>query len=219
MLISYHANRQKSVICSKQKGVVLIIALVMLLIMTVAGVTTMTGATLQERIAGNQRQQMIARGNADRALKAAEAVLDALHAGGSFESNEVQARFSAVNDGLYMAVSLGSGMAAQPLDNLFDRQNIVDWNSAANANNSAPITDGGNTIGRFIIEYMGSENFDHDKFDSGSTYDGSEHGGGPNDGNGTNNNRGVFRITAMGAAGNGGNVATILESYYLEAAK
>ncbi|EGG95506.1 hypothetical protein IMCC1989_2500 [gamma proteobacterium IMCC1989] len=210
MFVGSHTNIRKFECFTKQKGVVLIVALVMLLIMTVAGVTTMTGATLQERIAGNQRQQMIARGNADRVLKEAEAILDTLDDNSSFNLAITHAQFAPANDGLYMAVSLDSGMAAQPLDPLFDRSNLTDWNNSPN--NSAASVNGG---GRYIIEYMGAENFEEYNFDSGPSYDNSDIGSG--DG-GLNSNRKVFRITAMGV-GNDGNVATILESYYLEAAK
>jgi type IV pilus assembly protein PilX len=57
---------------TKQRGVILVVALIMLLVMTAIGVTVMTGSTLQERMAGNSRQMSIAKANAESALKQAE---------------------------------------------------------------------------------------------------------------------------------------------------
>lgn len=210
-----HINSKRAVNSSKQKGVVLVVALVMLLIMTVAGVTTMTSATLQERIAGNQRQQMIARGNADRVLKQAEVVLDNLHTGVAF-GDDLGAVFAATDDGMYFSVSFGAGVA-QPLDNNFDRQDLDDWNSPANVNASVLVTDNDVTIGRYIIEYIGAANFEAEDYGLNG-YDNSDAGSGSNNNSDVSSDRKVFRITAMGV-GNNANVATILQSHYLEAAK
>lgn len=83
----------------RNKGVILIVALVMLLVMTSLGVTTMSGSVLQERIASNHRQQYMARANAEAALKAAENYLNGLvtRADGLLSINEINATFGVVD--------------------------------------------------------------------------------------------------------------------------
>lgn len=187
----------------RESGVILIVALVMLLIMTVTGVTTMTGATLQERIAGNQRQKLVARSNADAALRVAEAYLDSKQPNGHMTSSELNLDFFGGgvidSDGLYTTNPIThGGVVNAPA---FDRVN-GDWT----VDNSIAVPDEANVSGRYIIEYMGR--FDPNGFGGSKDYkkeNSSEAGF-----------RRVFRITALGF-GNDNNVISILESYYLEA--
>jgi type IV pilus assembly protein PilX len=199
----------RSILLKRQQGVVLIVALVMLLIMTVAGITTMSGATLQERIAGNQRQQIIARANGGHALRQAEFDLNALSNNGSFVPVQLDANFAAVNDGLYSTEPIDGAGAAQPI--AFDRSNDTLWNGV----NSVPVLDaGGNLVGRYVIEYLGLSGFTATSqglgLGGGGSYDdpvrdGEEGGGG----------RKVFRITALGIA-NDNNITTIIGSFFFE---
>lgn len=55
-----------------QKGVILVVALVMLLAMTLIGVTVMSGSITQEKMAGNSRQLTTARLAAESALRRGE---------------------------------------------------------------------------------------------------------------------------------------------------
>ena len=65
--------RSKSPITNQnQRGTILLVSLVLLLVMTVIGVATMEGSTLQERMASNDRQQTIAQNAAEFALRTAE---------------------------------------------------------------------------------------------------------------------------------------------------
>lgn len=57
---------------SPQGGAALIVALVFLLILTILGVTAMSGANLQEKMAGNLQDQNLAFQSAETALIAAE---------------------------------------------------------------------------------------------------------------------------------------------------
>lgn len=60
---------------SSQRGAVLIVSLIFLLLMTIIGVTTMQTTTLQERMAGNTRDMNIALQASETALRDAEAWL------------------------------------------------------------------------------------------------------------------------------------------------
>lgn len=59
-----------------QRGTVLIIALVFLLLMTLVGIAAMQGTTLQERMAGNHRDRNLAFQAAEAALREGEDWLD-----------------------------------------------------------------------------------------------------------------------------------------------
>lgn len=63
-----------------QDGAALLIALIMLLILTVGGVTSMRNSTMQERMAGNMRDRELAFQAAERALRAGEAYLNSFNA-------------------------------------------------------------------------------------------------------------------------------------------
>lgn len=55
-----------------QGGVVLVISLLFLLVMTIIGVTAMSGASLQEKMAGNMRDKNLSFESAEAALRDAE---------------------------------------------------------------------------------------------------------------------------------------------------
>ena len=59
-----------------QKGAVLFVGLVMLLVMSLISITGMQSSILEERMAGNTRDNMVALQAAEAALKAGEALLD-----------------------------------------------------------------------------------------------------------------------------------------------
>jgi len=59
----------------RQKGAVLVVGLLILLVMTVLGVAAMSSTTLQERMANNNRQQQVAFQATEVALRAAETYL------------------------------------------------------------------------------------------------------------------------------------------------
>jgi type IV pilus assembly protein PilX len=196
-----------------QSGVVLIVALIMLLVMTIAGVTTMSGSTLQERMASNQRQRTVAINNADQGLRQAEAVLNGLHGANSFAEPALQAAFLGAA-GMYAEVSIGSGV----INSLgFPRLNDAQWLLAANAANSAPVNDaGGNTIARYIIQYMGAGAANAvNSLDFGGPADYA----GESEIPGGSRHRHTFRITVLGIAGDANNITSIIESYYLEQAQ
>lgn len=59
----------------QQKGVVLVISLIMLLLLTIIGVTAMRTTSLEEKMAGNMRSQSLAFQSAETALRDREAWL------------------------------------------------------------------------------------------------------------------------------------------------
>lgn len=64
--------RTASLAQRRQSGTVLLVSLIVLLVMTLLGVASMRGATLEERMAGNWRDQNIALQAAEAALRAGE---------------------------------------------------------------------------------------------------------------------------------------------------
>ena len=62
----------------RQRGAILFISLVMLLLMTIIGVTAMNNVTMEERMAGNLRNSDMAFQAAEAALRTGEAWLDTL---------------------------------------------------------------------------------------------------------------------------------------------
>ncbi len=60
----------------KQKGAVLFVGLMMLLVMSLIAVTSMQGAALEERMAGNTRDTLVALQAAEAALQEGETVLN-----------------------------------------------------------------------------------------------------------------------------------------------
>lgn len=66
-LISKHRNNQR--------GATLIIAMIMLLLLTIIGLSSMRGTSLQESMAGNMRDSSLAQHAAEAALRQGEAVV------------------------------------------------------------------------------------------------------------------------------------------------
>lgn len=62
----------------KQQGVVLVVALILLLILTLLGLASVQSTSLQEKMAGNQRQQQLAFEAAEAALRQGELSLAGL---------------------------------------------------------------------------------------------------------------------------------------------
>lgn len=135
----------------KQQGAALAICLIILLIMTIVGVNSMSGLVLEERMAGNNRQYMIASEQAEAAIRAGE---NWVAVNVSNPTTHI-AQFDGTN-GLYSRVA----PAVLPFD-IFD--------TSAWAGNSQPVTTlsnvdplgvkgQGDLVGRdpaFIVEYFG----------------------------------------------------------------
>lgn len=71
--------------CHQQRGAVLIMSLIMLLIMTIIGITGMRTTVIEEKMAGNMRDQNLAFQAAEAALRDGENVVEGLVATSSFD--------------------------------------------------------------------------------------------------------------------------------------
>lgn len=185
-----------------QQGVILVVALIMLLVMTIVGITTMNNATLQERMAGNNRQLSVARLSAQAALKRAELYLrDEDYQTGE----EIFTDFAAGTAGhLVMANAINDYQLASTNEVSWNYKNSSLWDS----DNSLAADDGNAdaTDSRYFIEYIGRYD-DSRGFKQSISLDSQE----------INNEEGwpyVFRITAIGY-GNNDNIYTVLQSIYM----
>ncbi len=117
----------------KQQGVVLAIGLIMLLLMTLIGVTGMQTTTLQEKMTGNFRDRNLAFQSAEAALRDAEQYLRLTTVLPTFNSS----------NGLY-----------QPASSTADVWTTLDWtDTSASVAYSSTITDV-TTQPRYIIEEL-----------------------------------------------------------------
>lgn len=83
---------------SRQQGAVLIIAMVLLLVMSLIGLSSVVSSTLQEKMASNSQQRALSRYAAESALRAAEAYLTA-----NINATSQLAKFDGTTNGLYAA--------------------------------------------------------------------------------------------------------------------
>ncbi len=188
-----------------QRGVVLVVALVMLLVMTAVGVTLMSGATLQERMASNNRQLSLARMNAEAALRQAEIVLDNMNITTTANTNPrdvIATNFNPANDGRYVAVS-ESGYADDIDELVSDLSEAINWTTTNSV--AAASTATSSTLPRYTIEYIGR--LDHGNSDS-ARFDISVE---KKDQQSTKPY--VFRITAIGYGLND-DITAVLQSIY-----
>ena len=137
---------------AKERGTVLIVGLLMLLVMTVLGVASMGNTVLQERMANNNRQQQIAFQAAEAALRAAESYL--ANTVNSVTALTVNFNSAAPLTGLYAQRPPWTGMATRPVPAGFDIYNDNDWLAAGNTVEVATVA---SVIRRprYIIEYVG----------------------------------------------------------------
>lgn len=136
---------------SRQKGAALVVGLIILLVLTVIGVNSMGSLVLEERMASNTRQSMMAAQQAEIALRAGEAWIAA-----NVSSSASIAQFSSGSAELYSQ--------KEPIRAPFD---VFDESLWAGASSSAVDISGidpddagpkANLVGqnpRYIIEYLG----------------------------------------------------------------
>ncbi|MCI0400643.1 MAG: PilX N-terminal domain-containing pilus assembly protein [Gammaproteobacteria bacterium] len=125
---------------AQQKGAVLIVSIIVLLVLTLISVTAMQTTSLEEKMAGNMR-------NKNLAFQAAEA---SLRAGEGYLSGATLDSFDGTN-GLY-----------QPYTGSEQRWEIVDWYTPANVRTYDEDLDGGDlndlaSMPTYIIEELSVE--------------------------------------------------------------
>lgn len=125
----------KNTFINKQKGAALILSLLILLVMTLIGVTAMQTTTMEERMAGNMNEMNIALQSAEATLRAGEADLEALFS---------TADFSATGGTAAYAYKFTQGNAPDPFTTAL-------WDDT----DSKPY-DGTSPGGRYFIEKIGT---------------------------------------------------------------
>jgi len=182
-----------------QQGAVLIISMIMLLLLTILGIASMRNTGLEERMAGNARDNHLAFEAAEAALIDAERFLDTVAVTGPFDLTG--------NDGLYAGdVELE---AAYPVYE--DIQNYVDW-TGGDANRgfrTATIIGTGEGLAsppRYVIQLTGMPKGE-----------GADNINLQNYGQGTGGGQvGLFRITARGTGGSDNSVVFLQTVYGID---
>lgn len=119
-----------------QRGSALVVSLIVLLILTIIGITSVGTSTLEEKMAGNSRDQNLAFQSAEVALRDAEQFLTGIASTAGFTGN-----------GLY-----ATGTAPDVLASTTWTTNGTASIAVSNANSVATAT----TQPRYIIEYIGA---------------------------------------------------------------
>jgi len=180
----------------RQKGAVLVVGLLILLVMTVLGVAAMSSTTLQERMANNNRQQQVAFQATEVALRAAETYLS--NSISSVTALNTNFNSAAPVAGLYAERAPMTGVATYPLPAGFNIYNDNDWLAAGNAVEVNTVTSVTQRP-RYIIEYVGRVGPPPNDY-SGKKPDTRQYG---------------FRITAIGwGEGAAPNARYLLQSSY-----
>lgn len=132
-----------------QRGSALVVSLMILMVMTIIGITAMGSTTLEERMANNNRQRQLAFQSAESALRDAENWLAA-----NVTNIASLNQFDGTVPGLYTLRPPVVGMTTAPLAATFDIDDDADWLAAgttvqANALSSVTVQP------RYLVEYMG----------------------------------------------------------------
>lgn len=144
-----------------QRGATLVIALIILLVMSMIGISNMQSSTLQERMAGNAKQKTISRISAESALNVAENWLKE----NIRNSNSLQ-QFNGSQTGLYSAVRTRFGAAApvhQGNAAISDVTIAESWDNRGvelTSTSSSSSSSGGSQSARqprYIIEFIGRD--------------------------------------------------------------
>lgn len=172
---------------NRQTGAALIISLIILLLLTIIGVTGMKTTALEERMAGNMRDKELAFESAEAALRDAEAFMETVFTLGAFNADG--------SDGYY--------------DNsLLDIWTAVDWKGTDTANTNkavaATTTIGDTPPGKYVIQYIADSTSDDVSGGVNLNNIGQGTGGGSTS---------IFRITVRGT-GSSGNAAVVLQTLY-----
>jgi type IV pilus assembly protein PilX len=132
-----------------QKGAVLIVSLVMLIIMTLLGISGMNNTVMQERMAGNQRNSTLAFQAAEAALRAAEIAIDTTW-GSDFPDGDTTGSTANDNHGVFLLNS----SALDP-----DLTNDTEWwaERTGAANNTFWNNRGTNAYAANTLEFQNGE--------------------------------------------------------------
>jgi type IV pilus assembly protein PilX len=129
-------NRMRTQRCDRQAGAALIISLVILLAMTLIGVSSMDSAVLELKMAATMQQQIVALNRAEATLITAENTILAINA------NPTTHNFEAAGDGFYPAV------------NTLDIEH-ANWDGVATQAGPENSDNGVDDDDQYVIEYLG----------------------------------------------------------------
>ena len=161
---------------AEEDGSALIASLLIMAILALLGIASMQTSTMQEMMTGNLRLRESAFQRAEEALRAGESEIAGWAVTPTFDGT----------DGKYQPADIEAGEE--------QRWHTVDWGSAGQYSSGA--TDaGGNVVGKYIIEDMGSAAAVSDSLAADEPLP----------------DTGIFRITARGERGN---AAVTLQSTY-----
>lgn len=130
---SMHGGRRPH---ARQRGVVMMVALVVLVVMTLAGIALMRSMDTTNLIAGNMAFKQSATHSADSGVEAAIAWLETNNAGGFLDNNSPQVGYSAStpnNAGLNLGEAFWNGLVASGVCNLPMAGGVCSANPVANA--------------------------------------------------------------------------------------
>ena len=119
---------------SQQKGISILVTMVMLLVLTLIGVSSMKTATVELKMAGSMQQEVVALNRAEEALRVGETDVDAIIA------DPTAYDFAAVGDSYYVN--------ADAVD-----VHQIDWA----AQGITPRQAGANTGDVYVTEYLGAK--------------------------------------------------------------
>lgn len=179
-----------------QQGAILVVSIVLLLVMSIIGLSAVVSSTLQEKMAFNAQQKTLSRYNAESAIRTAEDWLSA-----NVQSQLSVAQFNGAN-GLYSEFAIVGLTQQVPLsDDINDVSNAALWSNANSIEVNVLSTNVQARNPRYAIEFMG-----RDKGTAGTTVT-------LPDDNRVTAYPFIFRITAIGFARDT-NVYSVLQSYY-----
>jgi len=135
-----------------QRGAVLVISLLILLVMTILGVSSMSSTTLQERMANNNNQRQIAFQAAEAALRTGETYLTS----NVTSITDLVTNFNATTPvaGMYSERAPVTGVKDYKLPGTFNFFDDTSWLASGSAVEVTTLP-GVSQRPRFIIEYMG----------------------------------------------------------------
>ena len=138
-----------------QRGAVLVVSLMILLVMTIISITALRTTSMDEKMASNARQRQIAFNAAETALREAEQALATWAAAASGE-DAIKAKFNG-SGGWYSAISTLYG-GFNPAT--WDVSNDSNW-TAANSAVASSLLSGLSADPRYRIEYIGRVGIDN----------------------------------------------------------
>ena len=131
---------------NKQQGSVLIISLLLLIVTTLLGLSSMNNTIMEEKMAGNLRQQNIALQSAESALREAEAWLAGLNKNTRPDAEDDDTSDIWIKDG----VEDGPGVPSEPTGMWWANDGL--WGYAITYANTAGVTELNNAV--YLIEEL-----------------------------------------------------------------